>query len=289
MATTSLRYDPAAKYEVKTRDVEYRRIDGKPLMALLYEPQGPGPFPAILNVHGGAWNNGERTANPQFSEGLAASGIVVASIDFRHGADPYPSSLIDINYGTRWLKAHAPELKADPATVGGMGVSSGGHLIVLAAMRPRDPRYAADPVPEARNVDATLAYAITCWGVLDPYARYLMAKEKGQQELIGNHDRYWLTADAMQEGNPVQILRRGERVSLPPCLMIQPAKDQWMSPEAAEAFAASYRAAGGECECALFPNMPHGIAGWDEPSIRAAVERMKGFVAAHLMQTAPAD
>jgi len=280
MATTSLRYDPAARYEVKTRDIEYRRVDGEPLLALIYEPQGPGPFPAILNVHGGAWTNGDRFANPQFSEGLAASGVVVASIEFRcAGEHPYPSSLIDINYATRWLKVHAAEMKGDASTVGGIGVSSGGHLIVLAAMRPHDPRYAADVVPEAPGVDATLAYAITCWGVLDPYARYLMAREKGNQELISNHDRYWITAEAMQEGNPVQILQRHEQVELPPCLVVHPEKDQWMTPAAGQAFVSAYNAAGGAAELSVFPGMPHGIAGWDEPSIKNAVERMKGFIA----------
>jgi acetyl esterase len=282
VATTSLRYDPAARYDVKKRDVEYRRVNGAPLLSLMFEPQGPGPFPLVINIHGGAWNNSDRTANPQFSEGLAASGLVVAAIDFRHAADPYPSSLIDINYAIRWMKAHAADFKADAETVGGMGVSSGGHLVVLAAMRPRDSRYAADPVPDAAGVDASLKYAITCWGVLDPYARYLKAKEQGNTELIGNHDRYWLTVDAMQEGNPIMILQRGERVELPPCLVVHPEKDQWMTPERAENFGSMYRAAGGRCEVAVFPGMPHGIAGWNQPSIADAVDRMKAFIAASI-------
>jgi acetyl esterase len=282
VATTSLRYDPAAKYEVKQRDVEYRSVDGKPLLALMFEPQGPGPFPLIINIHGGAWNSGDRTANSQFSEGIAASGVVVAAIDFRHAADPYPSSLIDINYAIRWMKAHAAEFRADADTIGGMGVSSGGHLVVLAAMRPRDPRYAADAVPGAEGLDAGLTYAISCWGVLDPYARYLMAKENGNTELIGNHDRYWITVDAMQEGNPVMILERGDRVELPPCLVVHPEKDQWMTPERAQNFGSMYQAAGGRCEVAVFPGMPHGIAGWNQPSIADAVERMKAFIAASI-------
>jgi acetyl esterase/lipase len=280
MAPTSLRYDPSANYEFTTRDVEYRRVDGEPLLATVFQPQGPGPFPAILNLHGGAWNNGDRSANPQFSEGLARSGVVVVAIDFRHGASgPYPASLVDINYATRWLKAHAAEFNADPGSVGGMGVSSGGHLVVLAAMRPHDSRYAADPVPGADGQDGTLRYAITCWGVLNPYARYLMAKEKGQQELIANHDHYWITAEAMQEGNPVMILQRGDRVELPPCLVVHPEKDQWMTVEAAENFVSSYRNAGGQCELAVYPGMPHGIAGWSESAIQQAVQDMRSFIA----------
>lgn len=283
MATTSERYDPGARYEFTSREIEYRRVDGEPLLALIYEPQGPGPFPAILNLHGGAWNNSDRTANPQFSEGLAARGVVVVCPDFRHGASgPYPASLVDINYAIRWLKSHAAEFNADPHSVGGMGVSSGGHLVVLAAMRPHDPRYAADPLPGAEDQDATLRYAITCWGVLNPYARYLMAKEKGLGELIANHDHYWITAEAMQEGNPVMLLQRGERPELPPCLVVHPEQDQWMTVESANNFVSLYRAAGGQCELAVYPGMPHGIAGWSPAAIEGAIERMRGYIARQL-------
>jgi len=135
-----------------------------------------------------------RTDNPAIAEGLAASGVVVASIDFRMGGtDPYPSSLADMNYATRWLKLHAAEFKADAATVGGLGVSSGGHLIMLSAMRPFDPRYTALPLAGADELDATLAYAISCWGVLDPLGRYRMAEARGNTNLMENHERYqWL-------------------------------------------------------------------------------------------------
>src|SRR5438270_532390 len=147
VTTSMVTYDPARHFDVKVEDVEYRRDGDRAWLAMVYRPQGAGPFPALLEIHGGAWNSGDRTSNPALAEGLAASGIVVASIDFRMGgADPYPSSLVDINYATRWLKAHAREFNAEPASVGGLGVSSGGHLIMLSAMRPHDERYAALPL-----------------------------------------------------------------------------------------------------------------------------------------------
>ena len=61
----------------------------------------------MIDVHGGAWTNGDRTECQARGEALAAAGLVVAAIDFRQAADGYPTSLIDINYATRWLKAHA--------------------------------------------------------------------------------------------------------------------------------------------------------------------------------------
>ena len=102
MAHSVLSYDPARRYDVKVEDIEYRRDGSRSWLALTYQPQGEGPYPALLQIHGGAWNNGDRTGAPALAEGLAASGVVVASIDFRMGGeDPYPSSLADINYAAR--------------------------------------------------------------------------------------------------------------------------------------------------------------------------------------------
>jgi acetyl esterase/lipase len=283
MANSALRYDPAGRYEIKVDDVEYRRDGEESLLALMYQPQGPGPFPALIEIHGGAWNNGDRKNNPAIAEGLAASGVVVASIDFRMGGQhPYPSSLQDINYATRWLKAHATDFKADPVTVGGLGVSSGGHLILLAAMRPHDPRYTALPFAGAAGVDGTLAYAISLWGVLDPYGRYLMAKESGNKQLMGNHERYFLSDDAMQESNLIQILQKGEKVALPPALLIQGTADKGVPQGMVEKVNELYRAAGGDVELALFKDMPHGLAGWSEPEAARMIERVKSFIAKRL-------
>ena len=62
-------------------------------MARVYQPQGTGPFPALLDVHGGAWNDQDRTANAPVDERLAASGILVVAIDVRLAREaPYPAS-----------------------------------------------------------------------------------------------------------------------------------------------------------------------------------------------------
>src|SRR5262249_59409140 len=92
---------------------------------------------------GGAGGAQARPADTMFNEALARSGVVVAALDFRMPpAAGYPASLADINYATRWLKARAGELKVRADRVGMIGVSSGAHQAMLAAMRPRDRRYA---------------------------------------------------------------------------------------------------------------------------------------------------
>src|SRR5947209_11986 len=119
------RYDPTQRYEVKTFDVEYRRDGESAWLARIYQPQGSGPFPALMDIHGGAWTMSDRTSNEPMATGLAASGLVVAALDFRQAPDhPYPANVQDVNYGTRWFKAHAREWGGDPRQLGGLGGSS---------------------------------------------------------------------------------------------------------------------------------------------------------------------
>src|SRR5262245_12818044 len=123
-----------AEYQVE--DLEYQRQNGKPILARLYRPQGKGPFPAVCEVHGGAWTGGDRLNNVDIAKALAADGVVVLSLDFRMPPEaPYPTAVADVNLGIRWLKAHATEFGSTPERVGGLGTSSGGHLLLLNVLR----------------------------------------------------------------------------------------------------------------------------------------------------------
>ena len=129
-----------------TRDVDYLQVDGKTFQATIYQPEGPGPFPAILVVHGGAWvrDDVRRDEHALMDKALAAMGIVVVAIDFRQSPQYYyPDSVVDVHFAIRWLRANASKFNASPQIVGVFGSSSGGHLVLLNGMRPSDPRYAA--------------------------------------------------------------------------------------------------------------------------------------------------
>lgn len=104
-----------AAFEIAVDDVEYLRRPEGVLLARLYRPCGEGPFPGVVAVHGGAWCFQDRTADAAIYEPLAASGVVVAAVDFRMPpAAGYPASLADVNYAVRWLKAQAAGLAVDP-------------------------------------------------------------------------------------------------------------------------------------------------------------------------------
>ena len=154
---TTARWTPTAAYDVE--DVEYLRHGDKPLLARVFKPHGPGPFPALVECHGGAWCNSDRLTEALRHKYMASHGIVSIALDFRSGnTDPYPASVQDINYAVRWAKAHARELKTRPDLIGISGQSSGGHLAMLVAMRPHDPRYTAIALPAGTPAqDATRA------------------------------------------------------------------------------------------------------------------------------------
>lgn len=276
-------YDPTARYEVRVSEVDYRTNLDDSWPARVYQPQGSGPFPALLDVHGGAWSRGSYTDNQHMDEALAASGLVVVAIALRQApANPYPAQVADVHYATRWLKTHAPDFNADPRTVGGMGTSSGGHTIMLSAMRPHDPRYAALAFPDGGDTDATLLYVLAAWPVLDSSARYRFAQEYGRTALVEASEDYFLTQDAMQEGNPQLILERGEQIEMPPTLILQGTGDDNVPLSVSQRFTEVYRERGGSVELELFPDMPHGFARTPGPESDRALELMKAFVARQL-------
>src|SRR6185312_1509968 len=193
-------------HEFTVEDVEYLRHSSGPLLFRLCKPKGAGPFPLMIDLHGGAWCSQDRTGDTSFNEALAQSGVVVAALDWRMTpVAAYPASLTDINYATRWLKAHADEFKARGDRVGMIGISSGGHQAMLAAMRPRDKRYAALPLAGDADIDAKIAAVVMVWPVIDPLRRFNHAKRlqaaggkypEQIDRVIPLHIKFWQTEAA---------------------------------------------------------------------------------------------
>ncbi len=266
------------------RDIVYQRHGDKVRLARLYRPAGSGPFPAVLQVHGGAWNNKDRTDGQNTALDLANAGIVVLSIDFRNAPEaPYPASAQDINYGIRWLKAHSAEFGSSPDRVGAYGTSSGGHQVLLAALRPDDPRYRALPLDEAPEIDARLAFVVAGWGVLYPLERYKLAKAQGRADLAKNHDIFFRNEETQIEASPGLILERGEKVDLPPALVFQGTEDEWTPVALAERLAAAWRGAGGTMDLLLMEGERHTFVNERPmaPSSIKAVAAVAAFIKKH--------
>jgi acetyl esterase/lipase len=262
-------------------EVEFRKNSaGRLLMARVYQPKGAGPFPTVLDLHGGAWNAKNRTAEEPMDRALAASGLLVVAIDMTLAPEaPYPACVQDANYGVRWLKTKAATWNGDPSRVGVYGSSSGGHVAELLAMRPRDPRYTAIPLAGAANVDATIAYAAMRSPISNPLLRFENAQKLGRDAMVKNHTTFFKPWETIHESNPQEILDRHEKVSLPPLLVMQGALDDNVLPAFQEKFVASYRAAGGDCQYHLFEDSEHEWVAKPGPQTDRAREMVKQFIA----------
>jgi acetyl esterase len=276
-------YNPAAQYEIKVWDVEFRKTPTRTLMARIYQPQGAGPFPTLLDVHGGAWHDKDRLANVPMCEAVAKSGVLVVAIDMRNSPEaPYPASVQDASYGVRWLKTKARDWKGDPTNLGILGSSSGGHVAELLAMRPRDPRYNAIPMAGAPDLDATVAYVATRSPISDCFARYEHMVKTNRPEMVKKSKMYFDPWDSIFEGNPALILERREKVTLPPLLIMQGELDSNVPWQIQEKFAKAYRAAGGECELEIFEGCEHMWIQEPGPQTDRAHETLKAFIARQL-------
>jgi acetyl esterase/lipase len=185
----------------------------------------------------------------------------------------------DANYGVRWLKWKAPQWGGDPASVGILGSSTGGHLAELVAMRPRDARYGAHPLPEAGDLDASVRYVATRSPISDPYARFLQAEKMKREHMVQNTRAYFRPWETIHEGNPQAILDRGEKVVLPPLLIMQGALDDNVLPEFQQRFAAAYRKAGGDCRLEVFEGCEHLWIDTPGPQTDRAHAMVRDFIA----------
>ena len=277
-------YHPNAKFDLKVSEVEFRRAaTGRQLMARIYQPQGKGPFPVVLDLHGGAWNGKDRHAEEPMDRALASSGLLVVAIDMTRAPEaPYPACVQDANYGVRWLKLKAAQWNGDARRVGVYGSSSGGHVAELLGMRPRDPRYNAIALPEAPNLDATIAYAATRSPISNTYARFQNAEAKNRENMMKNNKTFFNPWETIFESNPQQILERREAVTLIPLLIMQGALDDNVLPAIQEKFAATYKAAGGACDYQLFEGCEHEWVATPGPQTDRARAMVKAFIARQL-------
>ncbi len=279
-------------YDVDIADVEYLSHGDTPLLARLFKPQGSGPFPIMIELHGGAWVRGNRLNGDTANEALAKTGVIVAALDFRTEA-PYPASLADIHYAIRWCKTQAAAWNGLPDRIGAMGTSSGAHQAMLLGMRPDDPRYSSLSSPAgAAAVDGTLGCVIMVSPVIDPLGRYLYAKGLRQdctpppgmgERTPAMHEQYWQTEEAMAEGAPARILASGEKTALPPTLALRRSyEDAHPRPDFDE-FIEQYRKAGGQIDVTIFEEEGEGLLRDLASDVaKQTLEQMGAFIHQHV-------
>lgn len=127
----------------------------------LYTPAGPGPFPAIVYIHGGSWRSGSKSDFRRLAGDLAAKGYAGFSIDYQLSPHSFPASWLQAQAAVGFLRAHAAEYHVNPDQVFVAGTSAGGELAALIALVPEGPASAPTGPP------APVAGAIILNGIFD--------------------------------------------------------------------------------------------------------------------------
>jgi acetyl esterase/lipase len=274
-------YDPGRKLDLKVTEIEYRRTKaGRSLMARIYQPAGAGPYPTVLDLHGGAWNAKDRTAEEPMDRAIAESGVLVVAIDMTLAPEaPYPACVQDANYAVRWLKTKAASWNGDTSKIGVYGSSSGGHVAELLAMRPRDPRYNAISLAGSPKIDASVAYIAMRSPISNTFARYQNAENLKRDAMVKNNTTFFVPWDTIHESNPQEILDSHEPITKVPFLIMQGALDDNVLPPVQEKFAQTYKAAGGDVQFQLFEGCEHEWVAKPGPQTDRAREMVKAFIA----------
>jgi len=282
LAAAPIRYDPSAEFDLTVSELEYRRTaKGRPLMARIYQPTGPGPFPVVLDLHGGAWNAKDRHAEEPFDRALAAAGALVVAVDLTLAPEaPYPACVQDASYALRWLKARARNWNGDASRIGLFGSSSGGHVAELLALRPNDARYNA--IPFTGGLTASVDYVLMRSPISNTFARFENAQARRVDSMVKSNVTFFVPWDSIHEANPQEILDRKEKAVLKPFLIMQGALDNNMLPAFQTKFVETYRAAGGSCDYTIFDGCEHEWVAQPGPQTDRAHEMAKDFIARHV-------
>lgn len=247
-----------SSYQI-TRDVLFTPPDWpRSLLADVYRPEGAGPFPSVLLIHGGAWKRGDRAQVEGLAERIAARGYLVVSATYRLVPEfVWPAQLQDIQQAVRWMRsAEGVAQGIDPQRIGTFGYSAGAHLAALVAA------VADDPVlGDAR----TRIKAVVAGGTPADLPRF-----KDGRLVPAFLGGYWPEKkDAFYAASPITHISAGD-----PPVFLYHARWDWLVPfEQAEVYKAALDQAGITSE--LFVIRGHGhISGFfaDRAAVNAALD-----------------
>jgi len=261
---------PALAVNVQ-RDIEFARPGGISLKLDASIPEGAGPFPAAIVVHGGGWVAGDKAiewVQPLFAP-LEKAGFAWFSINYRVTPQaPYPAMIHDTEAAIVWVKAHAREYKIDPARIALIGESAGGHIVAYVAARSR---------PETR-----VAAVVDFYGPHD-FLRQVADRDNGDSaRLFKNLFQTAPGADGeakLREASPITYVKKG----MPPFLFIHGTDDKSVPVNQSPLMCERMRAVGAACEVYLIDGAPHGMSNWEKtPAYLSYKSKMIDWLTANM-------
>ena len=240
-----------------TQDVVYGHAGGATLRLDSSVPAGDRPkngWPAVVLVHGGAWQAGDKTHFRSLFDPLTRAGFAWFSVNYRLAPKfPFPACVDDVETAVAWVNAHAAEYQIDPDRVALLGESAGGHLVELVAARAKDGS-------AARPAAVVALYAPSDLSALADYT-----KSRGisltplLSAIFGRPTLDETTARLLREASPLTYVHPG----LPPFLLLHGSGDQLVPLAQSVAFQAACQAVGVPCDLVTVRNGPHGMMLWN--------------------------
>lgn len=240
-------FSHAAAPEPTKKDIVFAEVDGEALTLDAYVPDGPGPFPVCVLVHGGGWTKGDKNTfiTPLF-EPLRSAGFTVFSINYRLAPKYiFPACADDVDTAIRWARTHAAEFKGDPARLALVGESAGGYLVAHAGARSKE------------RVSAVVAF----YAPTDLESRVRASNKLDTAgALLGLKtidDAAWKT---LHDASPINHVH----AQMPPFYLIHGTKDARVPHEQSVLFQKKMQAAGNVCDLLTIEDGAHGMSTWDK-------------------------
>ncbi|MGA2053062.1 MAG: alpha/beta hydrolase [Opitutales bacterium] len=253
-----------------TTDIEYAHPGNISLKLDADIPDGPGPFPAAILVHGGGWSGGNKSTeiSPLFAP-LTKARIAWFSVDYRLAPQfRYPACVEDVETAVRWVKAHAAQFHIDPARLALVGESAGGEIVDMVAVR-------ATP---ATHVAAVVAFYAPCDNIADTQRRG--GPSKSMQQLLGIPPGLPMsntTLQALHDVSPIFFVNK----NLPPYLLVHGTADKSVPYQQSVQWQAKLLALGVPCDLITIKDGPHVMGRWEnlDPTYK---DKTAAWLAAHL-------
>ena len=253
---------------IDKNDVAYAHPDGKQVVLDLHVPDGPGPFPAAILIHGGGFDQGSKSTNvrPLF-EPLANAGFAWFSVDYRLApAAHFPQSIEDVFSAIRWVKANAAAYRVDVSRIALIGESAGGFLVNYAGTH--------------ETQDTKVAAVVDFYGPID-YGQLAEARrdhpERFNMESLNKHAAngggiHFFGVEQLDAAglaklrtfSPLAAVHHG----MPPFLCIHGTKDDQVPYEQSPELCDAMRKVGAACELITIEGGGHGMGSWRAPEMQ---------------------
>lgn len=240
----------AARADVQ-KDIEYGKVGDVSLRLDACVPNGAGPFPVAILVHGGGWSSGDKARDiTMLFDPLAKGNFTSFSINYRLAPKyRWPDCFQDVRTAIRWVKANAAQFKGDPKRIALIGYSAGGQLACLAMVTADAETRVQAVVGLAPPTDLELD--LPQRGGLSPSLQGLL----GQPKEVTDESRKML-----QGISAIHFVKPG----LPPLLIIHGSADKSVPYQGSLNFQAKLKENGDSCDLITLEKAPHNISKWQQ-------------------------